>query len=100
MFKGLFKRVTDKVQQLVQGRGKIDEELYEELEETLIESDVGVQTATRLVQGLREATRKQRLSTAEEVTDWLKAEIGRLLASDEAGLRWAAQPPTLVLVVG
>jgi len=100
MFRGLFKKVTEKVQQLVTRRGKIDEELYDELEETLLESDVGVHTATRLVQSLREATRKQRLSTADEVTDWLKAEIQRTLASEEQEIRWSPEPPTLIMVVG
>lgn len=96
MFKGLFKKVT----QLITGRGKVDDELFDELEETLIESDVGVQTATRLVERLREATRRQRLSTAEEVEAWLKGEIERMLVDDSGGIRWAPRPPTLVLVVG
>lgn len=96
MFKGLFQKVT----QLFTGRTRIDDELYDELEETLIESDVGVQTATRLVAGLREATRKNRLSTAEEVTDWLKGEIARILEEGQDGIRWSAQSPTLIMVVG
>jgi fused signal recognition particle receptor len=96
MFKGLFQKVT----QLFTGRTRIDDELFDELEETLIESDVGVQTATRLVAGLREATRKNRLSTAEEVTDWLKGEIEAILAKGESEVRWAAEDPTLILVVG
>jgi fused signal recognition particle receptor len=100
MFRGLFQKVTQKITQMVTGRGPISEALYEELEETLIEADVGVQTATRLVQGLREAARKNRLSSAEDVTDWLKAEIERLLSTEEAGINWSPQPPTLILVVG
>ncbi len=96
MFRGLFQKVT----QLVTGRGKIDEALFEELEETLIESDVGVGTATRLVSGLREATRRNRLSSADQVTDYLKGEIERILADDAQGLRWAPQGPTLIMIVG
>ena len=96
MFRGLFQKVT----QLVTGRGKIDEELYDELEETLIESDVGVQTASGLVTRLREATRKNRLSSAEEVRGWLKDEIARILASGDTGIRWSPQSPTLIMAVG
>ncbi|MFN3650472.1 MAG: signal recognition particle-docking protein FtsY [Armatimonadota bacterium] len=96
MFRGLFNKVT----QLFTGRTAIDEELFDELEETLILSDVGVDTATRLVQDLRTATRKQRLTTAEEVQEWLKGEIERLLAEGDRELNWAPAPPTLVLVVG
>lgn len=96
MFRGLF----DKVTELFTGRTAIDEELYDELEETLILSDVGVETATRLVQDLRTATRKQRLSTADEVQQWLKGEIERLLAEGDRELNWSPSSPTLVLVVG
>jgi fused signal recognition particle receptor len=96
MFRGLFQKVT----QIFTGRTKIDDELYDELEETLIESDVGVQTAARLVTRLREATRKQRLSTAAEVTDWLKGEIERILSEGDRGIRWSPNAPTLILVVG
>jgi len=95
-FKGLFKKVTA----LVTGRGVIDEELYDELEETLIESDVGVQTATRLVANLRQAVRKNRLSTPDEVKDWLKGEIEAILATDRPGINWSAEAPTLIMVVG
>jgi fused signal recognition particle receptor len=96
MFRGLFQKVT----RLVTGRGKLDEELYEELEETLIESDVGVQTAARLVSDLRDATRRNRLSSAEEVTGWLQDEITRILSEGDRDLAWSPQPPTLILVVG
>lgn len=100
MFKGLFQKVTQKVAQFLPIRGRIDESLYDELEETLIESDVGVHTATRLVSGLRDAVRKNRLTSAEEVQEWLKGEISRILESGDRELRWAPQSPTLVLVVG
>ena len=96
MFRGLFQKVT----QLVTRRGKIDEELYDELEDSLIESDVGVQTASALVTRLREATRKNRLSSAEEVRTWLKDEISRILASGDTGIRWSPRSPTLIMAVG
>ncbi len=96
MFRNLFSKVT----QLFTGRTKIDDELYDELEETLILSDVGVYTATRLVSELRTATRKQRLSTAEEVQDWLKAEISRLLTVGDSEFHFAPEGPTLALIVG
>src|SRR5436305_5023269 len=99
MFRGLFNKFS-KVTELLTGRRKIDEELYDELEESLILSDVGVQTATRIVSDLRDATRKQRLSSAEEVRDWLKGEIARILQEGSSGFHWGPEAPTLVLVVG
>ena len=95
MFRGLFKKVT----QLFTGRTGIDDDLYEELEETLLASDVGFPTTNRLVTGLREAVKRQRLTTAEQARDWLRGEIESLLSSEQQGIRWAT-PPTLILVVG
>ena len=100
MFRNLFSKVTQTVTQFVTGRGRIDEELYTELEEALLEGDVGVETATRLVENLRQAVRKNRLSTAEEVEDWLADEITRILSEYDTDLRWGRQSPTLILVVG
>ena len=96
MFRGLFSKVT----QLITGRGKIDDDLFDELEETLISSDVGVQTATRLAGDLRATVRKQRLASADEVTAWLKQEITRILDAGSPDVRWSSEPPTLILVVG
>jgi fused signal recognition particle receptor len=59
-----------------------------------------VGTATRLVAGLRDATRKNRLSTAEEVQDWFKGEIARILSPGNGEINWGPQSPTLILVVG
>jgi fused signal recognition particle receptor len=100
MFRSLFSKVTQTVTQFVTGRGRIDEELYTELEEALLEGDVGVETATRLVDDLRQAVRRNRLSTAEEVEQWLKEEITRILSEGDAGIRWGNPGPTLILVIG
>src|SRR5947209_16078766 len=96
MFKGLFK----KIDQLITGRGRIDDELYDELEELLIESDVGVHTATRIVEDLRQATRRNRLSTADEVREHLRGELSQILSVGDRRLQTAADPPTVYLMVG
>src|SRR5438270_11771141 len=96
MLRGLFKRIG----QLITGRGKVDAELFDELEEALIEADVGVHTATRLVVELRDVTRRLRLSTPEEVRQQLRGEIAAILESPDAGFRWSPASPTLCLVVG
>jgi fused signal recognition particle receptor len=99
MFRGLFQKFQ-KVTDLLTGRRQVDDELFDELEETLIESDVGVHTATRLVSDLRQASRRNRFSTADQVRDWLEEEITRVLGSETQEIAWSSQPPTLVMVVG
>src|SRR6266571_1009471 len=96
MFRGLFK----KIDQLITGRGKIDDDLYDDLEEMLIQSDVGVHTATRIVDDLRQATRRNRLSTADEVRAHLRGELSQILSLGDTRLRTAAEPPTVYLMVG
>jgi fused signal recognition particle receptor len=96
MFKGLFK----KIDQLITGRGRIDDELYDELEELLIESDVGVHTTTRIVEDLRQATRRNRLSTADEVREHLRSELSQILSLGDRRLQTAAEAPTVYLMVG
>jgi fused signal recognition particle receptor len=96
LFKGLFKKVT----QLFTGRTRLDESLYDELEETLIQSDVGFETSMKLVETLRTRVRKDRLGTAEQAKDALTEEIATILASGNGALNWAADAPTLILVIG
>jgi fused signal recognition particle receptor len=96
MFKGLFK----KIDQMITGRGRIDDDLYDDLEEALIESDVGVHTATRIVGDLREATRRHRLSDAEAVRTHLRQELSDILSVGDIRLAVAPTAPTVYLMVG
>lgn len=96
MFKGLFK----KIDQLITGRGRIDDDLYDELEELLIQSDVGVHTATRIVEDLRQATRRDRLANADQVRAHLRGELSQILSLGDRRLRVAAELPTVYLMVG
>lgn len=67
-----------KIEQLITGR-RIDEELYEELEELLITSDVGVRTALDLVEELRAAAKQQKLTAGEELRELLQGQLRQLL---------------------
>ncbi|HBK84420.1 MAG TPA: signal recognition particle-docking protein FtsY [Firmicutes bacterium] len=71
-----------KIEQLITGR-KLDEELFEELEELLITSDVGVRTALDLVEELRELARSQKLSTGEELRELLQQQLRQLLGDQK-----------------
>ncbi len=90
---------VDKVEEVFTGRKKIDEELYEELEEVLIRSDVGVNTSFELVERLRKEVKQRKLSDPNELTGVLQDLIAELLG-EEASLTFAKQGPTIILVVG
>lgn len=84
---------------VVRGR-KLDEELLEEIEETLLRSDVGVATSARLVEELREAGRRGEVREGEQVLPFLKKDLVARLAQGTGGLVYASEKPTVVLIVG
>ena len=82
-------------------RSGIDDELWDELEETLILGDVGVATTQKILDGLRERVRRESVSDPAEALELLKREIALLLeAGDTAPRLETENPPLVVLVVG
>ncbi len=67
-------------------RGKVDDEMLEELEEALITSDLGVKTSQDLLQRLEEAMKSERLETPDQVREWLKKEMLSILERVEEPL--------------
>jgi len=97
---GLFESFFKKVTAVVTGRGSLDEELFEELEEALILADVGVETAIQLVEAVRRRTREEKLSTAEELQEVLREEIVAILKEGQHRLFLEKGRVTPILVVG
>lgn len=97
----LFKGIFSKVDQLLTGRRPIDDELFDELEELLIQADLSIHTTTKLVDALREATRKEKLKESDEIKDRLKNLLTDILAAnDGSGIRKPSQRPGVYLFVG
>jgi len=86
------------LRRLVAGR-RIDEDLIEEIEDTLIEADVGVATTEILITELTRAYKAKQISEGEEVIPFLKQTLIERLGSG-AGLNQAPSGPTVILVVG
>src|SRR5207253_2310517 len=101
---GFFKRFVQKVDQLVTGRGRIDEELFEELESLLIQADVNVHTTMMVLDHLKTAVQEERMADAGEVIARIKADLVTVL--EQAGgpegsrLKVAPEKPTFYLMVG
>lgn len=95
IFKGLFQ----KVDQLLTGRRPVDDELFDELEEALIQADLSVHTAMKLVDGLRQATRKERISETGEIKKRLKEDLVAMLSGCGSALK-TGEAPTTYLIVG
>ena len=76
---------NNKLSQVFSMGRKIDEEFYEELEETLIQADVGVQTAVELCERLREIEKKQHIREAELLRGALQEEIVKIIKGSAEG---------------
>ncbi|MBA4494718.1 signal recognition particle-docking protein FtsY [Paenactinomyces guangxiensis] len=87
---------------LFTGRNKIDEELYEELEEILISADVGVKTTMDLVERLREEVKERKVKDPSELQPLLSEMIGEMLTREEQAnqLTMNQEGLTVILFVG
>jgi fused signal recognition particle receptor len=95
---GIFKDWLNKVGQAFTRRG-VDEELLEELEETLIAADVNVNAVQEILETLRSEAKAQRLREADDVRACLR-ELLKGWLGDPAPLTVSPTPPTVYLFVG
>jgi fused signal recognition particle receptor len=95
---GIFKDWLNKVGQVFTRRG-VDEELLEELEETLIAADVNVNAVQEILETLRAEARAQRLREADDVRACLRELLKGWLGAP-APLVVSPTPPTVYLFVG
>ena len=77
---------------------KIDDELFEELEETLVMADVGVQTSTEICDRLRKKIKETGVTDPKEIKGMMKEIISEMLGENE-GLRLDTKP-SVILVIG
>jgi fused signal recognition particle receptor len=83
------------------GRSKIDEDLYEELEEVLISADVGVPTTMHLVERLREEVKTRKIKEPNELQSIMTELIAELLEDqDQPSLNLNANGMSIILFVG
>ena len=78
---------------------KIDEKLFEELEETLISADIGVQTTMGIVEALRKRVKKEGAIDPALIKDMLVEEITSILTKDAEDV-YMPQMPGVLLVIG
>lgn len=88
-----------KVDTVLAGFGKIDEALFEELEEILITSDFGVQTTEVILQKLREEVKKRKLTEAVEIRALLQEILSGLLDLGNRGLN-PEETPIVITIIG
>ena len=89
--------LLQKLGAVFQGTFDLNDELFEELEEVLMSSDIGVKASLELVDKLRERVTREKIRSAEEVLVGLRAEISEVLQHSEEP--WEFNRPLHVLLM-
>ena len=79
---------------------KIDDDLFDELEEQLLIADVGVETTRRIITSLTQQASRKQLRDAEALYGLLKAEMAGILDKVDAPLDVSGKTPFVILMVG
>ncbi len=77
---------------------KVDEDLFEELEETLIMSDIGVETSVYIIEQLRDKVKSERITDVSDIKGAISDIISEILEKDEESLELPS--PSVILVIG
>ena len=84
--KGLSKtrqNISGKIENLVKNTRKLDDNFFNELEEILIQADVGISTSEILVNNIKNTARKNKIKDPSEVTALIRKEITDILQTGE-----------------
>lgn len=90
------KNISEKVNQVIHSFHKIDEEFFEELEEALILSDIGVPTTEKIIADLKEYVKANKIQDPAQIKDALRNLLAQTMATDPLEL----PSPAVLLVVG
>lgn len=94
------KNIGDKIDNLIKSSRKLDDDFFEELEDILIQADVGMKTSLELVAKIKAAAAKRKIGDPAEVTALIQEEIAALLGETPAPLNLEQGAPAVILVVG
>ena len=91
--------LSDTLGSVFSGFSEIDDDFYDELEESLILADLGVETATKATDRLRKVIRERHLKTTEEARTALKEILVEMLNVGDTALNISTNP-SVILVIG
>lgn len=90
--------ITGKMNEVLGFAMTIDEDLFEELEEVLISSDVGYETSMILIEKLRQKIRLQKITEVEKVSGALREVVSEFMEDEERHFK--VEKPTIILIIG
>ncbi len=99
--KGLSKtsqNISSRIDSVLAAFGKIDEDLFEELEEALITADIGVDTTLEIINRLRGDVRHGRITKPEEIRARLVEIIGGMMEEDVRPMELNTNPSVILMI--
>ncbi len=97
--RSFFGRLSDKIGDLIIGRASIDEELFDELEEVLITSDIGMETTLSIIDRLRTEVKAEFITNPARVQQKLRGYMIDVMDKGDR-LKMSDNYPLVILVIG
>jgi fused signal recognition particle receptor len=91
---------VERIDTLVLGKKRFDPIFFDDLEQVLVEADLGVPTTHALIEDLRERLSRDELADGRAVREALEARVTAMLAAAEAPLEVGGARPFVVMVIG
>ena len=88
------------IENLVQGKAKVGQELLEELEENLLIADVGMETTAFILEVLKKDVAQNRIRANDEVLKHLKGRMIEVLSQNKKSIEFSSNKPLVILMVG
>lgn len=92
--------LVDRIEDVLAGKREIDAGLLEELEYTLITSDLGVRTVDDILERIRQRVDRRLAADPAEIRNLIREQLLEILRASETPMRVVSKPPAVVMVVG
>lgn len=92
--------IVTALEDTIQGKKEINAELLEELEFALISADVGIRTATEVLERIRQRVDRKMVNDASELKALIREHLLEVLQAAERPAVRAGEPPTVLMIVG
>jgi fused signal recognition particle receptor len=93
------KGITEKIDQVLVSFGKVDEELFEELEEVLVTADLGVDTAMKIMDDTRQKVKERKITDPMKIKELIKETLLEILG-EETQILDIEPSPAVIMVIG
>ncbi len=92
------KSITEKIDQVLVSFGKVDEELFDELEEILITSDIGIETTMRVIEDLKAKVKERKIIDPKDVKGLLKETLKEILEKGGNEMKLNTKPSVIIVI--